>query len=161
MDALSALAQKHNLFVIEDAAEAQGAMVRGRKVGSFGNMGCFSFYVNKHITTGEGGMIITNDEELAQRLRLLRNLAFTTPRFRHELAGFNFRLTGFQAAMGIVQLQKLNDIIEKKRRLADMYKTAMAGIPGLQLPVELPWARHVYWMFPLTVQPEFGMTRDR
>src|SRR5207249_2449426 len=66
-----------------------------------------------------------------------------------------------QAAMGIVQLQKLNDIIEKKRRLADMYKTAMAGIPGLQLPVELPWARHVYWMFPLTVQPEFGMTRDR
>jgi perosamine synthetase len=160
MDRLMALADRHGLTVIEDAAEAHGALCRGRKVGSFGHMACFSFYANKHITTGEGGMVMTNDDALADRLRLLRNLAFATPRFRHELAGYNFRMTGYQAAMGVAQLGRLDSIIEAKRRLADTYRRHLADIPGLQLPVELDWAFHVYWMYAVVVRPEFGPTRD-
>ena len=160
MDRCCEIANQHNLLIIEDAAEAQGATVRGRKAGTFGQMGCFSFYANKHITTGEGGMILTDDQQLAEKLRLLRNLAFTTPRFRHEVAGFNFRMTGLQAALGSVQLRKLDKVIEKKRRLAATYKDRLKNIPGLQLPVELPWAFHVYWMFPLVVEPVFGKSRD-
>src|SRR5688572_25799258 len=96
MDRLMEITRKHNLLVIEDCAESHGATCRGRMTGSFGDMACFSFYANKVITTGEGGMITTNNEQLAERLRLLRNLAFTKPRFRHEEAGFNFRMTGYQ-----------------------------------------------------------------
>jgi perosamine synthetase len=161
MDRLLQIARKHNLIVIEDAAEAHGATVRGRKVGSFGDMACFSFYANKIITTGEGGMVTTNDEMLAERLRLLRNLAFTTPRFRHEVLGYNFRMTGYQAAMGVAQLNKIEQIIEKKRRVARTYNRYLSEIPGLQLPAELDWARNVYWMYALTVKPVFGRTRDQ
>jgi len=118
MDRLMDLAAMHNLFVIEDCAESHGAAVRGRMTGSFGQMACFSFYANKVITTGEGGMITTNSPAFAERLRLLRNLAFTTPRFRHELAGFNFRMPGFVAALGLGQFRKIEKIVEEKRRVA-------------------------------------------
>ncbi|MDB4982840.1 MAG: putative PLP-dependent enzyme involved in cell wall biosis, partial [Myxococcales bacterium] len=94
MDKLMRIADAHDLLVIEDCAESHGATVRGRMTGGFGKMGCFSFYANKIITTGEGGMVTTNDDALAERLRLLRNLAFTKPRFRHEVLGYNFRMTG-------------------------------------------------------------------
>lgn len=160
MDRLMEIARKHQLLVIEDAAEAHGATVRGRKVGSFGDMACYSFYANKIITTGEGGMVVTNDEQLAERLRLLRNLAFTTPRFRHEVLGYNFRMTGFQAAMGVTQLNKIEQIIDEKRRVAQTYNHYLRDIPGLQLPAELDWARNVYWMYALTVKQDFGLTRD-
>lgn len=160
MDRLMEIARRHNLIVIEDCAESHGATVRGRMSGSFGDMACFSFYANKVITTGEGGMVTTNDKSLAERLRLLRNLAFTQPRFRHEEAGFNFRMTGYQAAMGAVQVRKIEEIIKEKRRVARAYNACLAGIEGLQLPIELPWARHVYWMYALVVLPEFGATRD-
>src|SRR5205814_6370128 len=102
MELICQTAQKHNLTVIEDCAESHGATLRDLKTGSFGAMGCFSFYANKIITTGEGGMIVTNNNKLADKLRLLRNLAFTTPRFRHEVAGYNFRMTGYHAEMGPV-----------------------------------------------------------
>ena len=161
MDRLMEIAHKHHLIVIEDAAEAHGAMVRGRKAGSFGDMACFSFYANKIITTGEGGMVVTNDGKLAERLRLLRNLGFTTPRFRHEVLGYNFRMTGYQAAMGVAQLNKIERIIEEKRRVAHTYNRFFSHIPGLQLPVELDWARNVYWMYGLTVKSAFGLTRDQ
>lgn len=161
MDRLMEIARKHDLIVIEDAAEAHGATVRGRKVGSFGDMSCFSFYANKIITTGEGGMVVTNDEKLAERLRLLRNLGFTTPRFRHEVLAYNFRMTGYQAAMGVAQLNKIEPIIEAKRRVAHTYNRYLSDIPGLQLPVELDWARNVYWMYALTVKQDFGTTRDQ
>ena len=161
MERLMEIARKHNLIVIEDAAEAHGATVRNRKVGSFGDMACFSFYANKIITTGEGGMVITNDDKLAERLRLLRNLAFTTPRFRHEVLGYNFRMTGYQAAMGVAQLNKIEEVIEQKRRVAHTYNRYLSDVPGLQLPVELDWARNVYWMYALTVKPDFGLTRDQ
>jgi perosamine synthetase len=160
MDRLMDIAKTHNLLVIEDAAEAHGAAVRGRKVGSFGQMACFSFYANKIITTGEGGMVLTSDVDLADRLRLLRNLGFTTPRFRHEVAAYNFRMTGYQAAMGAAQVPKLEAIIEKKRQVAHTYNRYLGDIPGLRPPAELAWARNVYWMYAVVVEPEFGLTRD-
>lgn len=160
MDRLMEIARRHNLLVIEDCAESHGATVRGRMTGSFGDMACFSFYANKVITTGEGGMVTTNDEQLAERLRLLRNLAFTKPRFRHEEAGFNFRMTGYQAAMGVAQLAKIEHILSEKRRVAHTYNRYLADVDGLQLPHEADWARNVYWMYAVVVQPEFGISRD-
>jgi perosamine synthetase len=161
MDRLMTEAGKHNLIVIEDCAESHGATCRGRKTGSFGDMGCFSFYANKIITTGEGGMVVTGNESLASRLRLLRNLAFTKPRFRHELAGFNFRMTGYQAAMGLAQLSKIEDIIAEKRRIAHTYNHFLSEVPGVQLPGEAEWARNVYWMYAIVLKSGFGMTRDQ
>ena len=161
MDRLCQIAKRHHLLVIEDCAEAHGATCRGKKVGSFGDMGCFSFLANKVITTGEGGMVTTNDAALAERLQLLRNMAFTKPRFWHELAGYNFRMTGFQAAMGIVQTAKIEQIIKQKRRVALTYTRYLRDVPGLQLPFEAEWARNVYWMYAVVVNQEFGMTRDQ
>lgn len=161
MDKLEEIAKRHKLMVIEDCAESHGATCRGKMTGGFGDMGCFSFYANKVITTGEGGMIVTNDEALAERLRLLRNLAFTKPRFKHEVAGYNFRMTGYQAAMGSAQFAKIEQIITEKRRVAHTYNRHLADIPGLQLPVEAEWARNVYWMYALVVRPEFGISRDQ
>jgi len=158
---LTKIARQHNLVVIEDCAESHGATCRGRMTGSFGDMGCFSFYANKVITTGEGGTVITNDESLAERLRLLRNLGFTKPRFWHEVAGYNFRMTGYQAAMGLAQLHKIDHVIAEKRRVAHTYSHYLQDIPGLQLPVELDWAFNVYWMYAIVVKPEFGLTRDQ
>ena len=157
---LTEIAKRHDLVVIEDSAESHGATCHGKMTGSFGDMGCFSFYANKVITTGEGGMVVTSDELLAERLRLLRNLAFTEPRFRHEVAGYNFRMTGYQAAMGLAQLQKIDQIIAEKRRVAHIYTKYLQDIQGLQLPAELDWAFNVYWMYAIVVKPEFGLTRD-
>jgi perosamine synthetase len=160
MDRLVEIAREHNLAIIEDCAEAHGARCRDRMVGGLGNMGCFSFYSNKVITTGEGGMVVTNDEALAKKLKLLRNLGFTEPRYRHEVAGFNFRMTAFQAAFGTAQLQKIDRVIEKKRRLAQTYSRYLADVPGLQLPAEMQWAFNVYWMYALTVGPPYPISRD-
>jgi perosamine synthetase len=159
MDRLGALAAARRLIVIEDCAESHGATVRGRMTGGFGQMGCFSFYANKIITTGEGGMVTTNDDELAGRLRLLRNLAFTEPRFRHEALGYNFRMTGMQAAMGVAQTRKIEAVIAAKRRLAKAYDEALADIEWLQRPAELAWARNVYWMYGVVIRAESGLQR--
>jgi perosamine synthetase len=160
MDRLLAIARRHGLLVIEDCAESHGATVRGRMTGGLGDMGCFSFYANKVLTTGEGGMVTTSDDRLAERLRLLRNLGFTTPRFRHEVAGYNFRMTGYQGALGLSQLRRVERIVAEKRRVAHAYSRQLDGIPGLRLPVELDWARNVYGMYAVVVEPGFGMTRD-
>lgn len=161
MDRLCEIAERRRLIVIEDCAESHGATCRGRMTGSFGHMGCFSFYANKIITTGEGGMVVTRDAAFAERLRLLRNLGFTKPRFRHEVAGYNFRMTGYQAAMGLVQLGKIDLILAEKRRVAETYTRYLREISGLRLPVELEWARNVYWMYALVVEPRFGLGRDQ
>lgn len=160
MDRLMEIARRHNLTVIEDCAESHGATCRGLMTGSFGTLGCFSFYANKVITTGEGGMVTTNNELLADRLRLLRNLAFTKPRFWHEEAGYNFRMTGYQAAMGLAQYRRIEKIISEKRRVATTYNELLDGVAGLQLPHEAEWARNVYWMYAVVVHPQFGMSRD-
>jgi perosamine synthetase len=160
MDKLMVIAKKHNLVVIEDCAESHGATVRGKMTGSFGDMSCFSFYANKIITTGEGGMVCTNDDKLAEKLRLLRNLAFSQPRFLHREAGYNFRMTGYQAAMGVAQTQRLPAIIEQKRLMAKRYNERLKNIPWLQTPAELEWAKNVYWMYGVVVNPQSGMKRD-
>lgn len=160
MDRLSEIAERHGLVVIEDCAESHGATVRGRMTGALGHMGCFSFYANKIITTGEGGMVTTDDDALAERLRYLRNLAFGQPRFLHQDAGFNFRMTGYQAAMGRVQLRKIDHILEQKRRVARTYNELLADVPGVQTPAEKDWARNVYWMYAITVGDEFPLSRD-
>jgi perosamine synthetase len=160
MDRLMSIANKNSLVVIEDCAESHGATVRGKMTGSFGDMSCFSFYANKVITTGEGGMVCTNNIKLAEKLRLLRNLAFTEPRFWHQEAGYNFRMTGYQAAMGVAQTQRLPSIIEQKRLMARRYNEQLKSVNWLQLPVELDWATHVYWMYGIVVKPESGLKRN-
>src|SRR5262245_16148585 len=160
MDRLMRFADAHDLLVIEDCAESHGATVRGRMTGGFGQMGCFSFYANKIITTGEGGMVTTSDDALAERLRLLRNLAFQRPRFLHELAGHNFRMTGYQAAMGLAQMDRIDFILAQKRRVAHTYDRLLEDVRGIVTPAELDWARNVYWMYGIVVTEEFPLSRD-
>jgi perosamine synthetase len=167
MDAILELAEKHHLAVIEDAAEAHGAMYlcgrseltpRWQYCGSFGSLSCFSFYANKLITTGEGGMIVTDDPELAERARSLRNLCFqANRRFYHEQMGFNARLTSLQAALGLAQLERMDEIVARKRRMGEEYTRRLKGIDGLQLPVEEPWARSVYWMYGMVLSEETSL----
>jgi perosamine synthetase len=116
------IARKYNLKIIEDAAEMHGQTYRGRPCGSFGELSAFSFYANKHITTGEGGMIVTDDGQLADRCRSLRNLCFVPEkRFVHEELGWNFRMTNMQAALGLAQLEQLDEFVKKKRRMGTRY----------------------------------------
>src|SRR5207249_2703014 len=128
-----------------------------RRCGSMGELACFSFYANKLITTGEGGMILADDPRLAERCRSLRNLCFQKRRFYHEELGFNFRLTNLQAALGLAQLERIEEIIARKRWIGQEYNCRLSGIPGLQLPVEEPWAHNVYWMYGIVLSEENGM----
>lgn len=148
MDPIMALAKKHNLFVIEDAAEAHGAEYKGKRVGGIGDVGCFSFYANKIITTGEGGMLTMNDPALAERARSLKGLAFGKEnKFMHADVGFNYRMTNIQAAFGAAQMTHADELVAKKRSIAAFYLKELAGLPGIVLPVEKPYAKNVYWMF--------------
>lgn len=141
-------ARRHHLRVIEDCAEAHGAEYLGRRVGSLGDIGCFSFYANKIITTGEGGMCVTNDAALAAEMRSLKSLAFGEPnKFMHRAVGFNFRMTNLQAAIGCAQMEKLPEILARKRRIAHFYAEHLADLDGLQLPGEAGYARNVHWMY--------------
>jgi perosamine synthetase len=167
MDPLLELADKHGLMIIEDAAEAHGAEYLSghntshptwRRCGSFGTVSCFSFYANKLITTGEGGMVLVDDPKLAEKARSLRNLCFQeTRRFYHEELGFNFRLTNLQAALGLAQLERINEIVARKRWMGQEYSRRLKDIQGLQLPVEEPWARNIYWMYGVVLSEETGM----
>ena len=148
MDPILEVARKHNLLVIEDCAEAHGATYKGRKVGGLGDAGCFSFYANKIITTGEGGMVTTNNAQLADRARNLKGLAFGDHnKFMHKDIGFNYRMTNLQAAIGHAQFGKIESIIAAKRRIAAFYTSRLGDLEELELPVEMPYARNVYWMY--------------
>ncbi|MBI3087365.1 MAG: DegT/DnrJ/EryC1/StrS family aminotransferase [Candidatus Omnitrophica bacterium] len=160
MDPILAIARRHGLKVIEDGAEAHGADYKGRRVGALGDAACFSFYGNKILTTGEGGMVVTDDAALAERVRLLRNQAFEEPRFVHRFLGFNYRLTNLQAAIGLAQCEQLDEKIARKRRLAQWYTARLKDEPDLTLPPEAPWAKSVYWMYGIVLQPGFGCSRD-
>lgn len=141
------IAQKHGLVVIEDVAQTQGGEYRGKKCGSFGKLSCFSFYANKNITTGEGGMVLTSDTVIAQRLRKLKNLCFLkSPRFLHYRLGYNYRMTNIQAALGLAQLENIDRFIERKIDMAKKYSQALVNLP-LQLPMEHKWAKNVIWMY--------------
>lgn len=167
MDPILKIAEDYGLMIIEDAAEAHGAEYLSghdmsnttwKKCGSFGTLSCFSFYANKLITTGEGGMVLTDDEKLAARLRSLRNLCFMPKRrFYHEDLGFNYRLTNLQAAIGLAQMERIDKIVEKKRWIGEEYNHRLKDISCLHLPVEESWAKNVYWMYGLVLSADSGM----
>lgn len=157
MDPVREIAERHGLVVIEDAAEAHGATYRGMRCGSLGDVSCFSFYANKIVTTGEGGMVLTDDSALAERLRSGRNLCFRDDRrFWHTEAGHNFRLTNMQAAVGLGQVERIDKLVAAKRRMGARYTELLTGLP-LQLPVEREWAENVYWMYGVVLPEETDM----
>lgn len=153
MDPLLALARRHGLKLIEDAAEVIGQAYRGRHCGSFGDLSTFSFYSNKHVTTGEGGMLVADDPALSERCRSLRNLCFKPEqRFVHDELGWNFRLTNLQAALGVAQLERLDKSVAIKRRMGARYTELLKGTRGIQLPVaSTPYADNIYWVYGLVL----------
>jgi len=153
MDLVMKLAERHGLAVIEDAAEAHGAEFSGKRAGSFGVMACFSFYANKIVSTGEGGMVVTNDAKLAERLRSLRNLSFREDRrFWHTELGHNFRMTNVQAAIGLAQTERVAEHVARKRSIAARYNERLKGLDGLILPVERPGCKNVYWVYAVVLK---------
>ncbi len=157
MDPIMALAGRHGLTVIEDAAEVHGARYLSQRgtprehwqtCGGIGHIATFSFFANKLITTGEGGMVVTNDDRMAERSRSLRNLCFRPDRrFLHTELGHQFRLTNMQAAVGVGQVRRIEEIVQRKREAAREYQARLKDLPQLQLPIERPWARSVYWVY--------------
>lgn len=161
MDPILKIAKEHSLFVIEDAAEAHGAEYKGKKVGCLGDVGCFSFYANKLVTTGEGGMVLTNDEKIAEKANYYKDLCFDKERrYVHNDIGFNFRATNIQAAIGIAQLERIETTIQIKRKNAQLYNSLLKNIDGITTPPEANWAKNVYWMYTILVEDNFGLSRD-
>lgn len=149
MDPVIEIAKKHNLYVIEDCAEAHGATYKGRKVGGIGDIGCFSLYANKIVATGEGGLVTTNSKALADKVRELRSLSYGTGqnRFMHEAIGFNYRMSNTIAAIGCAQLEDVEFVMQRKREIAQYYSDKLVGIDEIQPPVEKDYAKNVYWMY--------------
>jgi len=159
MEAIRSFAERNGLLVIEDAAEAHGARYHGAPVGSVGDVAAFSFYGNKIITTGEGGIVTTNDRGIADVARELRDHAFSTDRhFWHRRVGFNYRMTNLQAAIGLAQTERFDELVERRRRIAERYRHELAAVEGLQLPPSLDGG--VTWMFGVKVAEAFGISRD-
>lgn len=156
IDPVFEIADKYGLKIIEDAAEMHGQTYKGKACGSFGDVSTFSFYPNKLITTGEGGMIVTGDVKLAEKCRSLRNLCFQPKkRFVHEELGWNFRMTNLQAAIGVAQLEKLDEFIARKRRIGNRYTELLSDIPGLELPLpRTDYAENIYWVYGLILKDE-------
>jgi len=156
MAAIGEIAKRRSLLVIEDGAE-----IEGRRVGSFGDAACFSFYGNKILTSGEGGMVLCSNDALAKKLRLLRDQGFEQPRFVHNVMGFNYRLTNVQAAIGLAQTEKITEKVEKKREIARWYAEALSECSDVTLPWEAPGAKNVYWMYGVKLSDRFTQGRDR
>ncbi len=147
MRELKKIAEKYNLFIIEDAAEAHGAEIEGKRVGSLGDVGVFSFYGNKVITSGEGGMISTNNKKLYEKMKYLRDHAMSQEkRYWHTEIGYNYRMTNLQAALGVAQLERIDEILDKKREIFIWYKDELQNIQNIKLNYEANWAKNVYWM---------------
>jgi perosamine synthetase len=163
MDPLRELAAKHGIFVVEDAAESHGAEYKGRRTGGLGDAAGFSFYGNKIITTGEGGMVTTDNREIARLAWNLRDHAFSHERhFWHKFVGFNYRMTNLQAAVGLAQVEQLDGFVAARRRNAQEYTCRLSTVPGICTPREASWARNVYWMYGILVdEQEYGMNRDQ
>jgi perosamine synthetase len=155
------VAERYGLRIIEDAAEAHGAEYRGQRIGSFGESSAFSFYANKLVTTGEGGMLVLDDDGLAARARRMRNLGFQPGRrFLHNELGFNYRLTNLQAALALGQIERMADIVERKRRIGQAYTDRLSEVAGLTVQVQQPWARGVYWMYGLVLDESTGLNAE-
>ncbi|MBX3590980.1 MAG: DegT/DnrJ/EryC1/StrS family aminotransferase [Burkholderiaceae bacterium] len=162
MAPIEVLAARHGLKVIEDAAEMHGQTCRGRPCGSFGELSTFSFYPNKHVTTGEGGMILTDSDELAVRCRSLRNLCFKPPRrFVHDELGWNLRMTNMQAAIGVAQLERLDEFVARKRAMGARYTDALSGTAGLRLPLRRDdTAENIYWVYGIVLEDSVPFDAD-
>ena len=161
MDPVMEIARKHDLIVIEDAAEAHGAEYKGRKCGNLGHISAFSFYANKIITTGEGGMVLTSDRKMAERAESYRNLCFRPEkRFLHTELGYNFRMTNLQAALGVAQMERIEEFIAIKRRLGAYYREQLGAIKGIKTQVEKPWAKTVYWMYCIEIDRSLGINAE-
>lgn len=163
MDPVIDAARDHDFYVVEDAAEAHGALYKNRKIGSLGDMACFSFYANKIMTTGEGGMIVTNNEELAERAEWLRAHAYGRgdKHFYHPEVGFGYRMSGMQAALGLSQLDRIDKLVSIRRANAKLYEKNLIDLNGkITLHPEAPWAKNVFWMYSILVEDEFGISRD-
>jgi perosamine synthetase len=157
MDPIMDLAENNRLYVIEDAAQVHGAEYKNKKCGGFGHISCFSFYANKIITTGEGGMVVTSDDRLAERARLHRNLCFKQGRrFYHEEIGSNCRITNLQAAVGVAQMERIDEFVRIKTRNGKAYNRALSDLEWLQTPAEKEWARNVYWMYGIVIDEGTG-----
>lgn len=162
MDRINDIAQQHKLLVVEDAAQAHGSEYRGRRVGSLGDCGVFSFYGSKLITCGEGGMITCDDGSLAERARYLRDQAMSpSKRYWHTEVGYNYRMTNLQAALGLAQLGRIDELLERKREIMDWYRARLGGHPGLKLNAASPSSKSNYWMVYLVVDGMTESTRDR
>jgi len=155
MEAIGAIARRHGLFVLEDAAQAHGAESHGRRTGSLGDIATFSFFGNKIVTTGEGGMVTTGDDALAGRMRLLRTHGMDpTRRYWHPVIGYNYRMTNIAAAIGLAQLERVQWQLARRREIAAWYREALGRTGVLSCQGEKAWARHVWWMFSVLVSPE-------
>jgi perosamine synthetase len=161
MEPVLTIARKHGLFVIEDAAEAHGAEYQGRRVGSLGDIATFSFYGNKILTTGEGGMVVTNDDALAGGVRQLKGQGMDpNRRYWFPMVGYNYRMTNLAAAIGLAQLEKAEWHISRRREIAAQYAQRLGEVPGITLQPEKPWARNVYWMSSVVLEERVPVTRD-
>lgn len=159
MDPVLEIAACHGLKVIEDAAQMHGQIYKGKPCGSFGDISIFSFYPNKHITTGEGGMVVTNSDQLAEDCRSLRNLCFQPEkRFVHERLGWNFRMTNIQAALGLAQLEQLDKFVRLKRYMGNSYNELLSGLTNVVLPLtKTDYAENIYWVYGLLLDNEFKL----
>ena len=155
MDSINQIAKDYNLLVIEDASEAQGAKYKNKMVGSLADMAVFSFFGNKIITTGEGGMIVTNDKYLAEKCRLLRDHGMSKERrYWHQVLGYNYRMTNMQAALGVAQMGKIEKIIEKKKQIAKEYKEILGHSKGVIFPAEINFTENVFWLFTILIKKD-------
>ena len=162
MDPLMKIAKKYKLKVIEDAAEVLGLKYKNRQCGSFGDVSIFSFYANKHITTGEGGMIVTDNKKIAERCRSLRNICFNNKRrFVHYDMGWNYRFTNLQSAVGLAQLEKLNQFIIKKRNIGKIYDKELSKIKIIYTPLDKKrYAKNIYWVYGLVLKKNSPIKLD-
>ncbi len=163
MDPIMELAQRHGLFVVEDAAEALGAEYRGRKVGTIGDVGCFSFFANKVITTGEGGMVTTNDAALMKKMAVLRDHGMEKGRrYWHVVPGYNYRMTNLQAAIGLAQMERLERFLTRRDEIVARYDSQLFEVDGITLPPRAEWAKNIHWLYSILVDPQrAGLDRDQ
>ena len=155
MDSLKKLAKEYDLFIIEDAAEAHGAKYKGEMVGSLGDIGCFSFFGNKIVTTGEGGMLTTDSDSLAERARVLRDHGMAkNKRYWHDVLGYNYRLTNLQAAVGVAQMEQVETLLERRRDLQRTYTEKLSLDPRIEMPRRVDWAETVNWLYTVLLRQD-------
>lgn len=155
------LAKKYNLWIVEDAAEAHGAEYKGKRAGNLGDVAAFSFYANKVITTGEGGMVTTNNPKIAERIEFLRNHAFDPQQhFWHKFLGYGYKMTSLQAAVGVAQTERFEEMVEKRRKNTKLYTKRLSSVRGLILAKEQPGTKNIFWMYSVLVEKDFALARD-